>query len=83
MISRLLVIGILYLTMFAGWIGVGFFMLVLPERFIKVVRDNVAFLSESPPRRRMQWMVRIIGAGFVIFAVRFAFKTVALFATER
>jgi len=83
MISRLLIIGILYFTMFAGWIGIGIFMLLVPQRFIEVVRSNVAFLSDSTPRRSTKWMARIIGAALLAFAIRFAFKAVALFATKR
>jgi len=83
MISRLLVLGFLYLAMFAGWIGVGLFMLFAPGRFIELVRSNIAFLSDSPPKRRTQWIARMIGAGFLAFAIRFAFRTVDLFTATR
>jgi len=74
MISRLLVFGILYLAMFLGWVGVGLFMLLAPTRFIRFVHDNVGGLAESRPRVATGVLVRVIGAGFIAFAIRFAFR---------
>jgi len=79
MISRLFVFGILYAAMFLGWIGVGLFMLLAPARFIKVVRDNVAVLPEARERVGTGFIVRIIGAGFVAFAIRFALRAAESF----
>ena len=78
MVSRLLVFGILYLAMFLGWVGVGLFMLLAPTRFINFVHDNVGGLAESRPRVATAVLVRVIGAGFIAFAIRFAFRAADL-----
>ena len=78
MISRLLVIGFFYLAMFLGWIAVGLFMLVTPGRFINFVRDNIAFMDEGRPLGAGKFVVRLIGAGLVAFAVLLAFRTADL-----
>ncbi len=79
MISRLLVIAVLYAAMFLSWICVGMFMLLAPARFIRFCSDNVFALGESQPREAGRWLVRAIGAGLVAFAIRFALRIAELF----
>jgi hypothetical protein len=79
MISRLLVVGFFYAAMFLGWIAVGLYMLLAPASFVNFVRDNIALLGHGGPRSTGKFVVRLIGAGLVAFAVRFALRTADLF----
>jgi hypothetical protein len=79
MIGRLLVFGFFYAAMFLGWIGVGLYMLLAPASFVNFVRDNIALWGHGGPRSAGKFVVRLIGAGLVAFAVRFAFRTAELF----
>ena len=82
MISRLLVFGLLYVAMFLGWIGVGLFMLLAPARFLQFVRDNVGPMVEGRRSQGGELFIRIVGAGFIAFALRFALGVADLFRTH-
>jgi hypothetical protein len=49
-------------------------MLLAPARFIRFCSDNIVMLGESRPREAGKWLVRIVGAGFVAFAIRLALR---------
>jgi hypothetical protein len=59
--------------MFMGWTGVGLFMLLAPGRFGNLLHHNIGVFPEV---RKPDWgkklFVRLIGAGFLAFAVHFA-----------
>jgi hypothetical protein len=78
MITRLLFIAFLYAVMFLAWIGIGLFMLLAPASFIKFCRDNVWALGESRHQNAGKLLVRVIGASFVAFAMRFALRIAEL-----
>jgi len=64
--------------MFFGWIGIGLFMLLAPASFIRFCRENVWALGESRHQDAGKLLVRVIGASFVAFAIRFAFRIAEL-----
>jgi hypothetical protein len=57
--------------MFFGWTGVGLFMLLAPGRFGNMLHDNVGVFPEV---HKSDWgkklFVRLVGFGFLAFAVR-------------
>jgi hypothetical protein len=59
--------------MFLGWAGVGLFMLLAPGRFGNFLHYDVGVFPEV---QKADWgkklFVRLVGAGFVAFAVHFA-----------
>jgi hypothetical protein len=77
--GRLLGIVLVYTLMFLGWTGVGLFMIVAPARFGNLVHESFGFF---PHVRDGDWgkklILRVTGAGFLAFAMRFAFGIVAL-----
>jgi hypothetical protein len=77
--SRLLGIVLIYTLMFLGWTGVGLFMIVAPARFGNIVNASFGFFPHVNDR---DWgkklFLRIVGVGFLAFAVRFAFGILAL-----
>jgi len=72
--ARLLGPLLLYVIMFFGWIVIGGIMFLAPARFGNMLHDNVGVFPEV---RKRDWgkklLVRILGAGFLAFAVHFAF----------
>lgn len=72
------VFGILYLAMFLGWVGLGLFMLLALTRFINFVHDYAGGLAESRPRMATIVPVRVMGAGFIAFAIHFARRATEL-----
>jgi len=78
-VSRLIGILVLYVLMFLAWIGVGFFLLLAPVRFGKVLHDSFGLLPEvSQDNRGKKAILRLIGLALVAFAVRFALGALAL-----
>jgi hypothetical protein len=77
--SRLLGIVLVYALMFLGWTGVGLFMIVAPARFGNMLNESFGFF---PQVKDGDWgkklLLRVVGVGFLGFAVRFAFGIVAL-----
>jgi hypothetical protein len=77
--SRLLGIVLVYALMFLGWTGVGLFMIVAPTRFGNLVHESFGFF---PYVKDGDWgkklILRVVGAGFLAFAMRFAFGIAAL-----
>ncbi len=71
--TRLLGPILIYVVMFLGWTGVGLFMLLAPGRFGNLLHHNVGVFPEV---QKADWgrklFVRLIGAGFLAFAVHFA-----------
>lgn len=71
--TRLLGPFLIYIVMFLGWTGVGLCMLVAPGRFGNVLHHNVGVFPEI---QKADWgkklFVRLVGAGFLGFAVHFA-----------
>jgi hypothetical protein len=78
-VSRLLGIVLVYSLMFLGWTGVGLFMLLAPARFGNLVHESFGFF---PQVNEGDWgkklILRLIGAGFLVFAMRFALGIVVL-----
>jgi hypothetical protein len=73
--NRLLGIALLYLVMMLGWIGVGLFMLFAPARFGNLVHDSLMLFPEVRPGdwgKRL--FVRLLGIGFVGFAILFVLR---------
>jgi hypothetical protein len=72
-VTRLLGPFLIYVVMFMGWTGVGLFMLLAPGRFGNLLHHNIGVFPEV---RKPDWgkklFVRLIGAGFLAFAVHFA-----------
>jgi hypothetical protein len=77
--SRLLGIVLVYSLMFLGWTGVGLFMILAPARFGNLVNESFGFF---PRVKDGDWgkklILRIIGAGSLVFAMRFALGIVVL-----
>lgn len=77
--SRLLGIVLVYALMFLGWTGVGLFMIVAPARFGNLVHESFGFF---PYVKDGDWgkklILLVVGAGFLAFAIRFAFGIAAL-----
>jgi hypothetical protein len=77
--SRLLGIVLVYALMFLGWTGVGLFMILAPARFGNLVHESFGFF---PHVKDGDWgkrlILRLLGAGFLAFAIRFALGIVAL-----
>jgi hypothetical protein len=77
--SRLLGIVLVYALMFLGWTGVGLFMIVAPARFGNLVHESFGFF---PHVKHDDWgkklILRLTGAGLLVFALRFALGIVAL-----
>jgi hypothetical protein len=78
-VTRLLGPFLIYIVMFLGWTGVGLFMLLAPGRFANLLHHNVGVFPEV---QKTDWgkklFVRLIGAGFLAFAVHFAFGVAGL-----
>jgi hypothetical protein len=72
-VTRLLGPFLIYVVMFMGWTGVGLFMLLAPGRFGNLLHHNIGVFPEV---RKPDWgkklFVRLVGAGFLAFAVHFA-----------
>jgi hypothetical protein len=72
-VTRLLGPLLIYIVMFLGWTGVGLCMLVAPGRFGNLLHHNVGVFPEI---QKADWgkklFVRMVGTGFLAFAVRFA-----------
>jgi len=77
--SRLLGLVLLYVLMFLGWTGVGLFMFIAPARFANLVNENAGL---CPHVENGDWgkklILRLLGAGLLLFAIRFALAIVAL-----
>jgi hypothetical protein len=71
--SRLLGLVIVYAAMFLGWCGVGLFMVLAPVRFGNLVHDTLLLFPEVGAK---DWgkklLLRLVGAGLLVFAIRFA-----------
>jgi hypothetical protein len=78
-VTRLLGPILIYVVMFLGWTGVGLFMLLAPGRFGNLLHHNVGVFPEV---QKADWgrklFVRLVGAGFLAFAVHFARGVAAL-----
>jgi len=75
----LLILLLLYVVMFLGWTGVGLLMLLAPVRFSKLVQDNAGVLPEfGSSDWGKKLIVRVIGAGLLVFACRFAIRVADL-----
>jgi hypothetical protein len=78
-VSRLLGIVLVYTLMFLGWTGVGLFTIVAPARFGNLVHESFGFF---PFVNNGDWgkklILRVIGAGFLVFAIRFAARIAVL-----
>lgn len=74
MTTRLLGPLLLYVIMFLGWVCVGLLMLLAPARFGNLLHNNVGVFPEV---QKSDWgkklLVRLVGAGFLAFAIHFAF----------
>jgi hypothetical protein len=72
-VTRLLGPLLIYVVMFLAWTGVGLFMLLAPGRFGNLLHHNVGVFPEV---QKADWgrklFVRLVGAGFLAFAVHFA-----------
>jgi hypothetical protein len=83
-VTRLLGPILIYIVMFLGWTGVGLFMLLAPGRFGNLLHHNVGVFPEV---QKSDWgrklFVRLIGAGFLAFAVHFARGVAALLQGAR
>lgn len=77
--TRLLGPLLIYIVMFLGWTGVGMFLLLAPGRFGNFLHHNVGVFPEV---HNGDWgkklFVRLVGAGFLAFAVHFAFGVAEL-----
>jgi hypothetical protein len=72
-VTRLLGPFLIYVVMFLGWTGVGMFMLLAPGRFGNLLHHNIGVFPEvHKPDWGKKLFVRLIGAGFLAFAVHFA-----------
>jgi len=73
-VTRLLGPFLIYVVMFLGWTAVGLFMLLMPGRFGNLLHHNVGVFPEV---HKADWgkklFVRLVGAGFLAFAVHFGF----------
>ena len=82
--TRLLGPLLIYAVMFLGWTCVGLFMLLAPGRFGNLLHHNVGAFPEV---QKTDWgkklFVRLIGAGFLAFAVHFARGVAALIEQVR
>ena len=71
--TRLLGPILVYIVMFLGWTGVGLFMLLAPARFGNLLHHEV---GAFPQVQKADWgkklFVRLVGAGFLAFAMYFA-----------
>jgi hypothetical protein len=69
----------MYSLMLLGWTGVGLFMVAAPARFGNLVNESFGFF---PQVRDGDWgkklILRLVGLGFLGFAVRFGFGIMAL-----
>jgi hypothetical protein len=83
-VTRLLGPLLIYVVMFLGWTSVGLFMLFAPGRFGNMLNHNVGVFPEV---QKTDWgkklFVRLVGAGFLAFAVHFAFGVVDLMQQGR
>jgi hypothetical protein len=63
--------------MLLAWTGVGLFMLLAPGRFGNLLHDNLYLF---PAVNRSDWgkklLVRLVGFGLLLFAVRFVFRII-------
>jgi len=70
--------------MFLGWTVVGLFMLLTPGRFGNLLHHNVGVFPEV---QKADWgkklFVRLLGAGFLAFALHFALGVAELFRQAR
>ena len=82
--TRLLGPILIYIVMFLGWTCVGLFMLLAPGRFGNLLHHNVGIFPEV---QKADWgrklFVRLVGAGFLAFAVHFARGVAALLQGAR
>lgn len=75
----LLILLLLYVVMFLGWTGVGLLMLLAPVRFSRLVHDNAGVFPEfASGDWGKKLVVRIVGAGLLAFASRFAIRVADL-----
>jgi len=82
--TRLLGPFLIYVAMFLAWTGVGVFMLLAPGHFGNLLHHNVGVFPEV---HKADWgkklFVRLVGAGFLAFAVHFAFGVASLVQQAR
>jgi len=65
--------------MFLGWTGVGLFMIVAPVRFGNLVNESFGFFPHvKDPDWGKKLILRVVGAGLLGFALRFAYGIVVL-----
>jgi len=73
--SRLLGVVFIYAAMFAAWTAAGLFMLLAPARFGNLLHESLRLFPEV---HRGDWgkklAVRLVGAGLLCFAIRFALR---------
>jgi hypothetical protein len=65
--------------MFLGWTGVGLFMIFAPARFGNLVHESFGlfpYVKDGDWGKKLG--LRIVGTGFLTFAIRFALGIVAL-----
>lgn len=82
--SRLLGPLLIYVVMFLGWTSVGLYMLVAPGRFGNFIHHNVGAFPEV---HKADWgrklLLRLVGAGFLAFAIHFALNVADLIHQAR
>ena len=78
--TRLLGPFLIYILMFIGWSGAGLFMLLAPARFGNFIHHNVgAFPLVQSSDWGKKLFLRLVGAGLLAFAARFALRVADLF----
>lgn len=79
MATRLVALAFLFLAMFLCWTCGGLVMLLAPARFIRFWSGNI-YQMDGKPGVTGKLFVRVIGAGFIAFAIWFALRLLELTA---
>lgn len=79
MAYRILAGILLYLILPIAWLSLGTFMVLAPVRFAHFIHENFVLLPQIGQRDAgWKFLIRVMGAGLLAFAVRFVWKTALL-----
>jgi hypothetical protein len=82
--SRLLGVAVIFILMFAGWMGAAAFLLFAPVRAGNLIHDSFGLFPEVHRNDHgKKILLRLAGLGLLGFAVHFALRVAGLFGSKQ
>ena len=76
--TRLLGIAFVYLVMMLGWMGVGLFLLLWPQRAGNLIHDSFGLFPQvRRADRGRKVLLQLVGLGLLAFAISMAVRVVS------